>query len=196
MKSRDRSRRSADMGKRIVKVSDAMQKGYRYELTAPAGRNFDPEFLPELTPKQMLRLGVFCGKYMTDTRKEFPPSWFVGAKLRRRMPRLLAELLRRRCQPAAFGMAPEGMDSSRRSARLVSMVLPLLHGPPAARRGSAADRTLEGDAPAHQADPAPLRAGRSHVPQAPAAGAAALGLRQPQDLMVLRSGAMSVTDLM
>jgi hypothetical protein len=29
----------------------------------------------------MLRLGVFCGKYMTDTRKEFPASWFVGAKL-------------------------------------------------------------------------------------------------------------------
>src|SRR5262245_27886268 len=32
-----------DMGRRIVKVSDAMQKGYRYELTAAVGRNFDPE---------------------------------------------------------------------------------------------------------------------------------------------------------
>jgi hypothetical protein len=69
------------MRKRTVVVNDKMQKGYRYELSAPAGRNFDPEFKPELTPREMLRLGVFCGKYMTDARKEFPASWFVGAKL-------------------------------------------------------------------------------------------------------------------
>ena len=67
--------------KRIIVVNDKMQRGYRYQLSAPAGRNFDPEFTPELTPAEMLRLGVFCGKYMTDTRKEFPASWFVGAKL-------------------------------------------------------------------------------------------------------------------
>jgi hypothetical protein len=69
------------MRKRTVVVNDKMQKDYRYQLSAPAGRNFDPEFRPELTPRQMLRLGVFCGKYMTDTQKEFPASWFVGAKL-------------------------------------------------------------------------------------------------------------------
>jgi hypothetical protein len=69
------------MRKRSVVVNDKMQQGYRYQLSAPTGRNFDPEFQPELTPRQMLRLGVFCGKYMTDTRKEFPASWFVGAKL-------------------------------------------------------------------------------------------------------------------
>jgi hypothetical protein len=69
------------MRKRSVVVNDKMQKGYRYQLSAPAGRNFDPEFRPELTPAEMLRLGVFCGKYMTDTRREFPKSWFVGAKL-------------------------------------------------------------------------------------------------------------------
>ncbi len=49
--------------------------------TAPAGRNFDRRLPPELTPAQMLRLGVFCGKYMTDCRKEFPKSWFARAKL-------------------------------------------------------------------------------------------------------------------
>jgi hypothetical protein len=64
-----------------VIVSDKMQRGYRYALTEPVGRNFDPEFQPELTPKQMLALGVFCGKYMTDCRKEFPVSWFARARL-------------------------------------------------------------------------------------------------------------------
>ena len=64
-----------------VTVNDKMQRGYRYVLTEPAGRNFDPEFRPELTPKEMLAMGIFGGKYMTDCRKEFPKSWFAGAKL-------------------------------------------------------------------------------------------------------------------
>jgi hypothetical protein len=66
---------------RFVTVNDKMQRGYRYELTAPVGDEFAPEFQPELTPAQMLQLGVFCGKYMTDTRDEFPAEWFVHAKL-------------------------------------------------------------------------------------------------------------------
>ena len=71
------------MRRRSVKVTvnDKMQRGYRYELSEPAGRNFDPEFRPELTPKEMLALGIFCGKYMTDCRNEFPASWFKGARL-------------------------------------------------------------------------------------------------------------------
>ena len=68
------------IGDEIV-VNDRMQRGYRYRLSAPIGRNFDPEFAPQLTPKQMLALGVFGGKYMTDCRAEFPASWFDGAKL-------------------------------------------------------------------------------------------------------------------
>jgi len=67
--------------KRTVIVNDKMQKNYRYVLTEPAGRNFDSEFKPELTPKQLLALGVFGGKYMTDCRKEFPAAWFRRAKL-------------------------------------------------------------------------------------------------------------------
>ena len=66
--------------KKVV-VNDKMQKGYRYILTEPIGRNFDPEFRPQLTPKEMLQLGVFGGKYMTDCRREFPKSWFTRAKL-------------------------------------------------------------------------------------------------------------------
>src|SRR6185312_10614508 len=66
---------------RTVTVNDRMQRGYRYVLVAPAGRKFDPAFQPDLTPSEMLRLGVFGGKYMTDCRKEFPRSWFAKAKL-------------------------------------------------------------------------------------------------------------------
>src|ERR1700733_4368316 len=69
------------MRKRSVTVNDKMQKGHRYYLTERSGRNFDPEFGPQLTPKQMLQLGVFGGKYMTDARNEFPKSWFEKAKL-------------------------------------------------------------------------------------------------------------------
>ena len=68
------------MRKRKV-VNDKMQKGYAYYLTEPEGKNFHPDFSPELTPKQMLELGVFGGKYMTDCRREFPKAWFAKAKL-------------------------------------------------------------------------------------------------------------------
>jgi len=69
------------MRRRTVTVNDKMQKGYRYVLSAATGRNFDSEFKPQLSPTQMLRLGVFGGKYMTDCRREFPKSWFARAKL-------------------------------------------------------------------------------------------------------------------
>lgn len=64
-----------------ITVNDKMQQGYRYLLTELPGRNFHPDFKPELTPKQMLQMGVFGGKYMTDCRDEFPASWFRSAKL-------------------------------------------------------------------------------------------------------------------
>ena len=66
---------------KFVIVHDRMQENYRYALSAPMARGFDPEFTPELTPKQMLALGVFGGKYMTDCAAEFPASWFAHARL-------------------------------------------------------------------------------------------------------------------
>ena len=64
-----------------VKVNDLMQQNYVYYLTEPPGRNFHPDFAPELSPKQMLELGVFGGKYLTDCGAEFPADWFASARL-------------------------------------------------------------------------------------------------------------------
>jgi len=66
--------------KRVV-VHDRMQRRYVYYLAEPMGRNFHPDFRPELTPKQLLRLGIFGGRYMTDCAAEFPEDWFAHAKL-------------------------------------------------------------------------------------------------------------------
>ena len=65
--------------KKII-VKDVFQE-YKYFLSEPEGKNFDKEFTPDLTPKEMLELGVFEGKYMTDGAKEFPKEWFSKAKL-------------------------------------------------------------------------------------------------------------------
>jgi hypothetical protein len=64
-----------------VTVHDKMQSGYRYERVAPVGKAFDEGFEPELTPKEMLALGIFGGCYMTDCGQEFPADWFAKAKL-------------------------------------------------------------------------------------------------------------------
>ncbi len=65
----------------IIDVNDRMQTGYRYRLDAPAGADFAPDFNPFYTPKQMLEMGVFEGKYMNDCTGEFPADWFEHAKL-------------------------------------------------------------------------------------------------------------------
>jgi hypothetical protein len=69
------------MRKKKVVVDDRMQSGYVYYLTEPEGENFDPAFRPQLTPAELLGLGVFGGRYMTDCRDEFPDDWFERAKL-------------------------------------------------------------------------------------------------------------------
>ena len=63
-----------------IRVSDKMQN-YSYILQEPEGKNFHQDFSPQLSPKQMLELGVFGGKYMTDCTDEFPADWFKNAKL-------------------------------------------------------------------------------------------------------------------
>lgn len=64
---------------KTIKVKDKMQS-YTYRLTESPGKHMDPEFKPELTPKQILAYGAFEGKYMRDCAEEFPKEWFVNAK--------------------------------------------------------------------------------------------------------------------
>jgi len=64
-----------------VIVNDKMQSNYTYYLQEEIGEAFDTNFSPELSPIEMLNLGVFGGKYMTDCFNEFPENWFNNAKL-------------------------------------------------------------------------------------------------------------------
>ena len=66
---------------KMVIVHDLMQKDYIYYRTEEPGSHFHPDFNPDLTPREMLQLGVFGGKYMTDCLQEFPDDWFQQARL-------------------------------------------------------------------------------------------------------------------
>lgn len=66
---------------KYIHITDKFQNDYTYQRSEPIGDNFDSQFQPELTPKEMLQLGVFGGKYLNDCQAEFPNDWFVDAKL-------------------------------------------------------------------------------------------------------------------
>ena len=65
----------------MIFVNDKMQQNYAYKISEPEGKNFAPNFKPELSPKQMLELGVFEGHYLNDCQNEFPKHWFENAKI-------------------------------------------------------------------------------------------------------------------
>jgi hypothetical protein len=66
-------------GEKII-VSDCMQQSYEYVLTEETGKNFDPGFKPHVSPREMLEMGVFEGKYCNDCQVELPSNWFKNAK--------------------------------------------------------------------------------------------------------------------
>lgn len=59
------------MAQEVVRVNEQYQSGYTYRLDAPRGEEFALNFTPDLTPKQMLQLGVFGGDYFKEVPKEF-----------------------------------------------------------------------------------------------------------------------------
>lgn len=65
---------------RSIHVQDSLQD-YTYELTEPEGKNFADDFNPELTPAEMLELGVFGAHYFEGEHGEYPDAWFEHAKL-------------------------------------------------------------------------------------------------------------------
>ena len=165
---------------KIVIVNDKMQRGYRYDLVAPMGRKFDPEFCPDLQ-------GVARAWHLRRQIHDRLPRRISGKLVRARQacscrPRLLTQLFWCRRQPAAINLAREGVDSSGRSARVVPVVLPLLHGPAFTGGGRAPDQTVESNSAACRPGQTALRAGRPDVSTATTTGVAALGLRQPDDL--------------
>tara|TARA_R110002096_G_C14661614_1_gene728111 strand:- start:33046 stop:33555 length:510 start_codon:yes stop_codon:yes gene_type:complete len=65
----------------IIKVCNSMQQNYQYELVEQEGKNFADGFNPHFTPKEMLSMGVFEGKYLNSCTEEYPSNWFETAIL-------------------------------------------------------------------------------------------------------------------
>ncbi len=67
-----------------VRVNDRFQRNYCYNIAAAPGSGIDEGFKPRFTPAEMLKMGVFEGKYCNDCREEFPADWFVCARISER----------------------------------------------------------------------------------------------------------------
>lgn len=76
------SKRLADfkVGTTVV-ARNTMDKGkYSYMLTREPGvMDDDPDFRPAYSPAEMLRMGVFEGRYLNDCVGEFPREWYLDA---------------------------------------------------------------------------------------------------------------------
>ena len=96
--------------RQAISVNDRMQSGYRYERVAPIGRNFHPEFRPELTPKQMLELRSLLRKIPDGCAEGVPHLVVHTGQADAALPRLLPQLFWRRCQSTAFSVAQEGLQ--------------------------------------------------------------------------------------
>jgi len=122
----------------------------------------------------MLKLGVFEGKYMNDCHAEFPADWFTHAKTSK-TPDINLNCFKIKSRQPLYVWRQKGWIIP--PIRAVGfMVLPLLHGPPFARRGCKANQTLAGVQAARGAGDAKLQTRGRCLSSAPTPGAAAMGL--------------------
>lgn len=68
-----------------IHVYNKMRQNKYYVLTEDPGRGFPPDFQPFFSPKEMLELGVFSGKYLNDCILEFPKEWFMVALRKKKL---------------------------------------------------------------------------------------------------------------
>ena len=79
---------------RKITVNNRMEKNYSYVLTYKAGTNITkgglntngklinyPDFKPAFSPREILNMGSFEGKYCNDQIFEFPRNWYKLVKL-------------------------------------------------------------------------------------------------------------------
>jgi len=62
-----------------IEVWNKMKKGYTYKLSVSPGTEM--AFKPYATPGEILAMGAFEGKYLTDCILEFPAEWYWNAIL-------------------------------------------------------------------------------------------------------------------
>jgi len=62
-----------------ITVYNKMEQGYSYVLAENPGENMAEDFKPYYTPAEMLKMGVFSGKYFNQNLLEFPKEWFINA---------------------------------------------------------------------------------------------------------------------
>src|SRR6185437_12458351 len=182
----------------LVNCADAQADRHRQRqdaerLSLRPERSGRPLFRSRVRTAAHARANAQARRVRRQVHDRLPPRISQELVCRRQAfatwPRQRVQFLRRQCQPAALRMETQRLDPSGRSARLVPVVLPLLHGPALAGRRPAADQALEGDPAPCPAGAEILRARRPAVPAPAAPGVAALGLRQPQDLTEFYSAA-------
>ena len=110
-----------------VEVNDKMQKGYVYFRTKQMGRAFRPGFAPGADAETDARARRVQQEMQTDLPgKNFMPSWFERAKLSPDRARASLNYFGVNASQPLAEWQRKGWIHPRRSARLVSMVLPLL----------------------------------------------------------------------
>lgn len=95
------------MKKKII-ASNKYQKSYTYYLTEPIGKNFDPDFKPELTPKQMLKIGVFGGCYLRRFQKNFQKIGLRTQNYQKRQIQILIFLASKHHSHTKSGLKKDG----------------------------------------------------------------------------------------